>query len=138
MVLRHTRAQIFEAFSRAFGAYPTLFQLPRQLDDFHTAWLCYPITVREDAGFARADMQESLEAVGIDTRTVWSGNLTRHPMMRGVKYRMPASGLPNADAVFERGMSLGMSHGMSDEEIDHVVNSIHAFASRFAPAVLPA
>ncbi|MET3642988.1 CDP-6-deoxy-D-xylo-4-hexulose-3-dehydrase, partial [Prescottella equi] len=37
-----------------------------------------------------------------------------------------------ADEVFERGMSLGMSHGMSDEELDHVVASIHTFASRFA------
>ncbi|WP_241383679.1 DegT/DnrJ/EryC1/StrS family aminotransferase [Rhodococcus sp. CH91] len=124
------RAEIFEAFTGAFGAYPELFRLPRQLEDFHTAWLCYPVTVREDAGFSRSDLQESLEAAGIDTRTVWSGNVTRHPMMRNVEYRIPESGLPNADEVFERGMSLGMSHGMSQEELDHVVASIHAFASQ--------
>ncbi len=53
-------------------------------------------------------------------------------MMRGVEYRIPEGGLPFADEVFERGMSLGMSHGMSDEELDHVVASIHTFASRFA------
>ncbi|QRY62378.1 DegT/DnrJ/EryC1/StrS family aminotransferase [Gordonia sp. PDNC005] len=123
------RAEIFEAFSEAFGAYPELFRLPRQLDGFHTAWLCYPITIREDAGFARSDLQESLESAGIDTRTVWSGNVTRHPMMRNVEYHIPEGGLPNADEVFERGMSLGMSHGMSDEELDHVVASIHAFAA---------
>ena len=126
------RAQIFESFTEAFGAYPSLFRLPVQLDGFHTAWLCYPVTIREDAGFSRSDLQESLEAAGIDTRTVWSGNVTRHPMMRNVEYRVPAGGLPNADEVFERGMSLGMSHGMSDEEIDHVVASIHAFASKYA------
>jgi CDP-6-deoxy-D-xylo-4-hexulose-3-dehydrase len=97
------------------------------------AWLCYPITVREDAGFARSDLQEHLESVGIDTRTVWSGNVTRHPMMRGVEYRVPADGLPNADEVFERGMSLGMSHGMRDVELNHVVKSVHEFAGRFAP-----
>ncbi|QNS07681.1 DegT/DnrJ/EryC1/StrS family aminotransferase [Streptomyces xanthii] len=127
------RAEIFEAFTNAFGAYPTLFSLPRQLPDWHTAWLCYPVTVRTDAGFARGDLQESLESAGIDTRTVWSGNITRHPMMRGVEHRVPEGGLPEADAVFERGMSLGMSHGTTDEELDHVVASIHAFASRFAP-----
>ncbi|MFE1953356.1 DegT/DnrJ/EryC1/StrS family aminotransferase [Streptomyces sp. NPDC059524] len=128
------RAEIFEAFTNAFGAYPTLFSLPRQLPDWHTAWLCYPVTVRPDAGFARGDLQESLESAGIDTRTVWSGNITRHPMMRGVEHRVPEGGLPEADAVFERGMSLGMSHGTTDEELDHVVASIHAFASRFASA----
>ncbi|MFB4303862.1 DegT/DnrJ/EryC1/StrS family aminotransferase [Actinomadura sp. NTSP31] len=128
------RAEIFEAFTGAFGAYPSLFRLPRQLPDFHTAWLCYPVTVRPDAGFQRSDLQEHLEAAGIDTRTVWSGNVTRHPMMQGVDYRIPPAGLPHADEVFERGMSLGMSHGMSDEELDHVVNSVHEFAGLHAPA----
>ncbi|BDU00087.1 DegT/DnrJ/EryC1/StrS family aminotransferase [Nocardia sputorum] len=129
------RAEIFDAFNGAFGSYPTLFRLPRQNPDFHTAWLCYPVTIREDAGFARADLQSHLEDAGIDTRTVWSGNVTRHPMMRGVEYRVPAGGLPNADEVFERGMSLGMSHGMSTEELDHVVATIHDFAGRYAPAI---
>jgi CDP-4-dehydro-6-deoxyglucose reductase, E1 len=124
------RAEIFTAYSEAFGAYPRYFSLPRQLPEFHTAWLCYPVLVREDAGFARSDLQEFLEAAGIDTRTVWSGNITRHPMMRGVEYRVPERGLPNADAVFERGMSLGMSHGMTDDELAHVVNSIHEFAAQ--------
>ncbi|MGA4992194.1 DegT/DnrJ/EryC1/StrS family aminotransferase [Nonomuraea bangladeshensis] len=125
------RAEIFAAYNAAFGAYPQFFRLPRQHPDFHTAWLCYPVTVRAEAGFRRSDLQESLEAAGIDTRTVWSGNVTRHPMMRGVDHRVPDGGLPNADEVFERGMSLGMSHGMSDEEIAHVVSSIHAFARSY-------
>ena len=55
-------------------------------------------------------------------------------MMRNVEYRVPTDGLPNADEVFERGMSLGMSHGLSDEELNHVVKSIHEFGSRHAPA----
>lgn len=126
------RAEIFQAYSAAFGSYPTLFSLPRQLAEFHTAWLCYPVVVKADAGFTRGDLQEWLEAAGIDTRTVWSGNVTRHPMMRGVEYRQPPGGLPVADEVFERGMSLGMSHGTTAEELAHVVSSIHAFAARHA------
>ncbi|MEV3964208.1 DegT/DnrJ/EryC1/StrS family aminotransferase [Nocardia sp. NPDC050193] len=126
------RAEIFEAFSTAFGSYPELFRLPRPLPGFHTAWLCYPVTIREDAGFARSDLQEHLEAAGIDTRTVWSGNVTRHPMMRNVEYRIPEGGLPNADEVFERAMSLGMSHGTTDEELEHVVATIHEFAGKHA------
>jgi CDP-6-deoxy-D-xylo-4-hexulose-3-dehydrase len=127
------RAQIFDAYTEAFGSYPTLFDLPEQLEGFHTAWLCYPVTIREDAGFTRSDLQESLEAAGIDTRTVWSGNVTRHPMMQNVTYRVPEGGLPVADAVFERGMSLGMSHGTTTDELEHVVAQIHEFASKHAP-----
>ncbi|MGW0838805.1 DegT/DnrJ/EryC1/StrS family aminotransferase [Streptomyces sp. NPDC002787] len=126
------RAELFDAYSGAFGSYPDLFSLPRQLKDFHTAWLCYPVLVRPEAPFQRSDLQESLEAAGIDTRTVWSGNVTRHPMMRNVDFRQPEDGLPVADEVFARGMSLGMSHGTTEEELDHVVASIHAFARQHA------
>lgn len=129
------RAEIFNAFSNAFGSYPDLFSLPRQLADFHTAWLCYPVLVKPNAGFERSDLQEFLEDAGIDTRTIWSGNITRHPMMRGVTYRTPEDGLPVADEVFQRGMSLGMSHGTTQEELDHVVTSIHAFAEQYAGTV---
>ena len=72
-----------------------------------------------------------IEAQGIDTRTVWSGNITRHPMMAGVEHRVPDEGLPEADAVFERGMTLGMSHGLSDEEVTRVTGAIHAFAAKW-------
>ncbi|WP_084614189.1 DegT/DnrJ/EryC1/StrS family aminotransferase [Nakamurella lactea] len=122
------RAATFDAYSSAFGSYPELFSLPRQLQDLTTAWLCYPVTIAENAGFTRSDLQESIEAAGIDTRTVWSGNVTRHPMMNSVQHRIPPTGLPVADAVFARGMSLGMSHGMDDDEVGHVVDSIHRFA----------
>ncbi|MFI0349410.1 DegT/DnrJ/EryC1/StrS family aminotransferase [Actinomadura sp. 9N407] len=122
------RAEIFAAYAAAFGAYPDLFSLPRTLEGLETAWLCYPVLVRKEAGFTRSDLQESLEAAGIDTRTVWSGNVTRHPMMAGVTYRQPGSGLPVADEVFERGMSLGMSHGLDDDEVGRIIDAIHQFA----------
>ncbi len=122
------RAATFRAYSEAFGSYPEFFVLPEQLLELNTAWLCYPVLIKPDAGFTRSDLQESLEAAGIDTRTVWSGNVTRHPMMDNVEYRQPAGGLPVADEVFAGGMSLGMSHGMDQEEIAHVVDSIHRFA----------
>ena len=125
------RAQIFDAFTAAYGAYPDFFSTPVQTDGLHTAWLCYPVMVNADAPFTRSDLQEALEAAGIDTRTVWSGNITRHPMMNEVTFRQPEAGLPEADAVFERGMTLGMSHGLSDTEVARITDAIGAFADRY-------
>jgi CDP-6-deoxy-D-xylo-4-hexulose-3-dehydrase len=102
-----------------------------QTEGLDTAWLCYPVMVNADAPFTRSDLQESLEAAGIDTRTVWSGNITRHPMMKNVQYRTPPEGLPEADAVFARGMTLGMSHGLTDTDVDRVTNAVHAFAEKY-------
>lgn len=125
------RRKTFAAYTAAYGAYPELFSTPIETDGLDTAWLCYPMTVNADAPFTRSDLQEFIEGQGIDTRTVWSGNITRHPMMSGVEHRVPADGLPEADAVFERGMTLGMSHGLSDDEVTRVTDAIHAFAAKW-------
>ncbi|MFE7225612.1 DegT/DnrJ/EryC1/StrS family aminotransferase [Nocardioides sp. NPDC057577] len=125
------RKKTFAAYTAAFGAYPELFTTPVELPELDTAWLCYPVLVDADAPFSRGDLQEAIEADGIDTRTVWSGNVTRHPMMAGIDHRVPDDGLPHADAVFERGMSLGMSHGLTDAHVERVTDSIHRYAARW-------
>ena len=125
------RKQIFAAYTAAYSEFPEFFTPPQELEGLDTAWLCYPVMVDEGAPFTRSDLQEAIEAAGIDTRTVWSGNITRHPMMAGVEHRLPDGGLPVADAVFERGMTLGMSHGLSDAEVERVCDAIRDFARRF-------
>ncbi|MFC7497188.1 MULTISPECIES: DegT/DnrJ/EryC1/StrS family aminotransferase [unclassified Nocardioides] len=126
------RKKTFAAYTEAFAAHPDLFTPPVELPGLDTAWLCFPVLVDADAPFSRSDLQEAIEADGIDTRTVWSGNVTRHPMMNGVTHRVPESGLPNADAVFERGMSLGMSHGLTDAEVERVTDAVHRVAARWS------
>ncbi len=53
--------------SWAFGSYPNLFRLPRQDPDFHTAWLFYPVTIREDAGFAPSDLHDKMVSIYVRT-----------------------------------------------------------------------
>jgi CDP-6-deoxy-D-xylo-4-hexulose-3-dehydrase len=125
------RKELFAAYTAAYGAFPEFFTTPVETPDLDTAWLCYPVMIIADAPFTRSELQEAIEGDGIDTRTVWSGNVTRHPMMAGVEYRQPAGGLPEADAVFARGMTLGMSHGLADPEVERIADSIHRFAMRY-------
>ena len=89
--------------------------------------MSYVFLIQPDAGFARSDLQQFLEPRGIDTRTVWTGNAARQPMLRGVPFRQPAGGLPNADAVMERGMLVPMGHGLSDDDVAYVCDGIEAF-----------
>ena len=109
--------------------YPELFVPPRQTAELDTAWLSFVFLIRPDAGFDRADMQQFLEERGIDTRTVWTGNAVRQPMMRGVEFRQPEAGLPNADAVMERGMLVPMNHGLGDDDLQYVCDAIEAFVT---------
>jgi CDP-4-dehydro-6-deoxyglucose reductase, E1 len=121
------RRKNFEVYSAFLRQHPDAFIPPRQLEGLETAWLCYGLLVADDAGFGRPELQEYLESVGIDTRTIWSGNITRHPMMAGVDYRTPDRGLPGADRVMRQGMILPCSHGLTDEELEYVCTRIDDF-----------
>jgi CDP-6-deoxy-D-xylo-4-hexulose-3-dehydrase len=106
------------------------FVAPRQLEGLETAWLCYPITIRPDAGFERAELQQFLDERGVDTRTVWTGNVTRQPMMRGVRHRTPPGGLPCADRIMAGGMILPCSHALDDDDVGYVLAQLQSFLDR--------
>ncbi|HQR04778.1 MAG: DegT/DnrJ/EryC1/StrS family aminotransferase [Proteobacteria bacterium] len=123
------RKRNFRLFTEALGPHGDRFILPRQTPGVDTTWLGYPLLIRPDAGFERAGLQQFLDAREIDTRTIWSGNVTRQPMMKQVGYRLPADGLPNCDAVMERGVLLPLSHALSDDDIGFVAGCVVDFLS---------
>ena len=55
---------------------------------------------------------------------VWTGNVTRQPMMRGVRHRGRPGGYPNADRVMEQGLVLPCNHGLDDDDVDFVCSVI--------------
>jgi CDP-4-dehydro-6-deoxyglucose reductase, E1 len=123
------RRRTFDRYTEFFGGHTDRFVLPRQLADLETAWLGYPLVIREDAGFGRPDLQQFLDGRGIDTRTIWTGNVTRQPMLRGVPVVVPDDGLPNADEVMRRGVLLPLSHAITDETLDFVLGQLSEFLS---------
>jgi CDP-6-deoxy-D-xylo-4-hexulose-3-dehydrase len=128
------RRRNFDRYTAFFEGHADRFVLPRQLADLETAWLGYPLLIRPEAGFARADVQRFLDDRGIDTRTVWSGNVTRQPMMRSAPIRVPPDGLPNADAVMERGVLLPLSHALDDDALDFVLEQVDEFVHGARPS----
>jgi CDP-4-dehydro-6-deoxyglucose reductase, E1 len=128
---REGRQRNFHLYTEFFGLHEDRFVLPRQLPETDTAWLCYPLTIRNGAGFERSDLQSFLESKEIDTRTVWTGNATRQPMLRGRAWRMPRDGLPHADEIMRAGFVLPCNHGMGDAHISYVTDCFEEFlASR--------
>ena len=124
---RARRMRNFELYSQWFRDRAGPFLAPRQLEGLETAWLCYPVLIDQEAGFVRSELQQYLDDHDIDTRTVWTGNVTRQPMMQGVAYRVPEGGLPNADVIMERAFLLPCNHGMGDEDVEYVLDQLDGF-----------
>ena len=121
------REQNFERQRKFFGDHEDWFVLPRQMDDSRTGWLAFPLIVRDDAPFTRRDLQIHLEQRGVQTRTVFTGNVLRQPGFASVECRQAGGGYPNADAVMRGGMLLPCHHGLSDEQLAYVHEQVDDF-----------
>ena len=121
------RQRSFAITSSHFAKWPTLFTLPRLTEGVETGWHMFPILIRPESGIRRSDFQQWMESHGVDTRMVWTGNVTRQPMLAGKQFRTPEDGLPNADRVMEYGLILPNSHSLSDEDCDYIGEVVEAF-----------
>ena len=123
------RQRNFSHYQAFFAQHPDLFDRPVQLEGLTTAWLAYPFVVRPEGGLARSAFQAELESRGIDTRMVWTGNVTRQPMMRGVTFRGDPDGYPNADRVMEHALLLPCNHFLTDDDVRFVCDAVQDVAA---------
>ncbi len=123
------RKRNFSRLCDHFSRRPDVFVLPRTTAEVDTAWHMFPVLVRPRSGVRRSEFQQHMERHGVDTRMVWTGNITRQPAFASVACRLPVGGLPNADRVMEQGLVLPSNHGLGDDDVD----SIWATAEAFLP-----
>ena len=123
------RKRNFARLCDHFGQRPDVFCLPVTTPELETAWHMFPILIRPESGVRRSDFQQHMERNGIDTRMVWTGNVTRQPAFRQIAHRVPSGGLPNADRVMEQGLVLPSNHALGDDDIDYIWSTAASFLS---------
>ncbi len=125
------RIENFAEMSSFFEKYEQFFHLPKQLPDSRTGWLAMALTIKDDAPFKRKDFQIFLEKKGIQTRTVFTGNILRQPGFKNIKARKSADGYPEADRVMRGGVLLACHHGLNQDQKDFMKGAIALFLSQF-------
>ena len=122
-----TRTTHYATLRKFFEQYEEYFILPQQLPDSRTGWLAFAVTIRETAPFIRRDLQIFLEKRNIQTRTVFTGNITRQPGFKHLPYKAAKDGYPESDKVMRGGMLMACHHGLNDQQIAHMMESITLF-----------
>ena len=123
------RNRVFASHDAYFAKHADIFIVPRQRDDITTTWINYPVQLRPELGWSRRDLQVHLEAHGVVTRTIFSGNITRQPMMRGVAYRAAPEGYPAADQIMHQGVCLPCHPTMTEEDCAYLYGVLDAFVA---------
>lgn len=119
---KRNHARLFEALK----LYEDRLILPVAPPHTNPSWFGFVITVREDAGFTRNELTGFLEASRIETRTLFSGNLLRHPAFESIERRVVGD-LSTTDAVMERTFFVGVYPGIDDARLDYMVSAFGRF-----------
>jgi len=105
--LRNTRVGMMEAYA---SSYPAWFGFPILLPNY----------------LIRRDIVNQLSERGIETRTLFAGNIIKQPCFTKnstVKYRQVGD-LYNTDLVMDQMFWTGVWHGLSPEQIDYLAKSL--------------
>ena len=110
----------FENLRSFFSRFPDLFELPVQLKGLITPWLAYPVIIRSKSNINRQKLQIFLEKKGIQTRTIFTGNILRQPIMEKRKYKKVKNAEINSNNVMKNGILIGCHHGLNSKDIEYI------------------
>ena len=115
-----TRTKNFKYLRNFFSRFQDYVNLPITNLNTRTAWLAFPLTIKKNKNFNRRDMQIYFEKKNIQTRTIFTGNILRQPIMKNLKYKSVKNSSLISDYVMENGILLGCHHGMKLDDLKYI------------------
>ncbi len=122
---RHNFSQLYDFFKQ----YENYFILPQSLPRALTNWLAFPLTIKKSAPFKRNNLVCYLEDHKIQTRPLFSGNITKHPAYKNIKYRKIGN-LKNSQYIMEQSFLIGLHHGLTDKMLDYMFEVFSKFIKK--------
>tara|TARA_B100000989_G_C19428644_1_gene421966 strand:- start:276 stop:962 length:687 start_codon:yes stop_codon:yes gene_type:complete len=121
-----TRQINFKKQCDFFSSHSEYFINPIETSSANTAWLAFPILIKDGSGFSRKEFQIYLEERNIQTRVVFTGNIIRQPMSKEFSYKKKGD-FKNADNIMKNGVLLPLHHGLTDEMFERLHETIEDF-----------
>ena len=122
------RERNFRYLKTYFEKYPKYFKLPETYQKVKTPWLAFPLVIKENKRFNRKQMQIFYEKNNIQTRTIFTGNILRQPIMRNLKFKAHKKTSSVANDVMKNGILLGCHQGMKISELKYICDTFKKFA----------
>ncbi len=126
------RQKNFKRHYEFFSKFKNYFDLPFQHESVNTAWLAFPIQIKDNKFFKRKDLQIYLEKCNIQTRVVFTGNILRQPGFNKLVNKKDTNKLFNeSDRVMKSGMLLGCHQGLDSKKINYIHSCVNKFIQKY-------
>jgi len=101
--------------------------LPEPEEDSEPSWFGFLISVRPESGLSRNEVTKYLESRNIQTRLLFSGNLTLHPCFDSIRgtdaYRVSGT-LENTNFIMNNSFWIGVYPGMTCDKLDAMAEAL--------------
>lgn len=101
--------------------------LPTTIPNADVCWFALPLSVKKKGN--RGKLVKHLEKYGIETRSMFAGNIIKHPAYKDSVYRIGSS-LDGANYILENSFWIGVHPRMTQKDRDYVINTFKKFYSK--------
>jgi CDP-4-dehydro-6-deoxyglucose reductase, E1 len=121
------RENNFSYLKNFFQNYSKYFKLPETYSGVKTPWLAFPLVIKTNKKFNRRELQIFYEKNNIQTRTIFTGNILKQPIMKNLYYKSHKYTAPVADDVMKNGILLGCHQGLTSKELEYICSTFNKF-----------
>jgi len=122
------REKNFSFLMNFFKDYLKYFKLPETYINVKTPWLAFPLVIKSNKKFNRREMQIFFEKNNIQTRTIFTGNILKQPIMKNLNYKSHKKTATIANDVMKNGILLGCHQGLTAKELKYMCSTFQRFA----------
>lgn len=117
-------ARQYNAYKLVCGLEDLPLVMPLQVKDADVCWFALPLTCKRKGD--RAKLVPFLEKHGIETRSMFSGDITKHPAYKGVKYRI-GTPLKGAQTILKESFWISVHPRLKKSDLDYIIKTFHDF-----------
>ena len=121
----------YSLMSSRLSKHPNLIKLFESNYSATTNWLAFPLLLQGGLKGKRKSLQTFLENEGIQTRTIFTGNVLRHPAMKEIDYIGDVDNFPNSDAVMRDGILLGCHSRLTSNQINYMCDKFDEYIKKY-------
>lgn len=110
--------------------YEKFFILPKWEERASPCWFGFMLVVREDTPFTRLEIVNFLQSNKVETRSLFAGNLLKHPAYLKIKHRIVGD-LKNSDQIADNGFWIGVFPGIDKTQLKYVVSKFSEFLAKY-------
>ena len=124
------RNRNFKKLEQFFENYKHFFKLPEQYKNVITPWLAFPLVIKKNKFFNRKELQIYFEKNNIQTRTIFTGNILKQPVMKNKIYKYNPRCNEVANDVMKNGILLGCHQGLTLTDVNMICSKFKNFLNQ--------